>query len=256
MPPYVIFNDRTLHEMVERHPRNLTELLQVNGVGTAKAERYGAAFLDVLLAARDGAEAGESGGEAEGGASGDDERMQAIKAQHPQAYEPWTQEEEERLLALQRRGATLDEMAGELGRQPGGITSRLRRLLGDNWQDPGATPLPVRQNARSGRAGTGTTAQITLELHREGLSIDEIAARRGLRSRTIAQHLADAVAKGEVADVGAWVSDADLARIRRIAAGRPLAALRPLREALDNTLTYDQLTVARAFLNRELDGGG
>ena len=196
VPPYVIFNDRTLHEMVERHPRSLTELLHVNGVGTAKAERYGAAFLDVLLAAREAGAGGEADG-ADGGGGGDDERM----------------------------------------------------------PDPGATPLPVRQNARSGRAG-GTTAQVTLELHREGLSIDEIAARRGLRSRTIAQHLADAVAKGEVADVGAWVSDADLARIRRIAAGRPLAALRPLREALDNTLTYDQLTVARAFLNRELDGSG
>ena len=53
-----------------------------------------------------------------------------------------------------------------------------------------------------------------------------------------------------------WVSDADLARIRRIAAGRPIAALRPLREALDSDLSYDQLTLARAYLNRELRDSG
>jgi ATP-dependent DNA helicase RecQ len=48
VPPYVIFSDRTLAEMAELRPATLAELLQINGVGQVKLERYGQAFLDVL----------------------------------------------------------------------------------------------------------------------------------------------------------------------------------------------------------------
>jgi superfamily II DNA helicase RecQ len=48
LAPYMVFNDRTLREMVERRPRNEDELLEVHGVGLQKLQRYGRAFLDVL----------------------------------------------------------------------------------------------------------------------------------------------------------------------------------------------------------------
>ena len=48
VPAYVIFHDRTLHEMMLMRPRNADELLAVNGVGQAKLERYGERFLEVL----------------------------------------------------------------------------------------------------------------------------------------------------------------------------------------------------------------
>jgi ATP-dependent DNA helicase RecQ len=48
VPPYVIFHDRTLKEMVLRRPTSAAELLQINGVGEAKLERYGAAFLRAM----------------------------------------------------------------------------------------------------------------------------------------------------------------------------------------------------------------
>jgi ATP-dependent DNA helicase RecQ len=51
VPAYIVFGDKVLLEMVARRPRSSRELLQVPGVGEAKLERYGAAFLDVL---RDG----------------------------------------------------------------------------------------------------------------------------------------------------------------------------------------------------------
>ena len=50
VPPYVIFHDATLRELVERKPRTLQELSQVSGVGAAKLERYGERFLEVLTA--------------------------------------------------------------------------------------------------------------------------------------------------------------------------------------------------------------
>jgi ATP-dependent DNA helicase RecQ len=48
VPPYVIFHDATLMEMVRRRPRNLAELAQIPGVGRSKLERYGAMFLKLI----------------------------------------------------------------------------------------------------------------------------------------------------------------------------------------------------------------
>nr|WHW29788.1 putative ATP-dependent DNA helicase RecQ [uncultured bacterium] len=48
IPPYMIFHDATLMQMMELHPSTQAELLQLNGVGDAKLEQYGEAFLGVL----------------------------------------------------------------------------------------------------------------------------------------------------------------------------------------------------------------
>jgi len=48
VPPYVIFHDATLFDMLERKPRSLEELGEVSGVGAAKLEKYGAIFLETL----------------------------------------------------------------------------------------------------------------------------------------------------------------------------------------------------------------
>jgi ATP-dependent DNA helicase RecQ len=50
VPAYIIFSDRVLWEMIERRPSSPAELLQVPGVGPAKLERYGDAFLTALRA--------------------------------------------------------------------------------------------------------------------------------------------------------------------------------------------------------------
>ena len=48
VPPYVIFHDSTLLEMLNQKPDSLTELSRITGVGQAKLDRYGDAFLEVL----------------------------------------------------------------------------------------------------------------------------------------------------------------------------------------------------------------
>ena len=48
LPAYVVFHDCTLREMAERRPLTRAQLLDVPGVGPAKLERYGAAFLEEL----------------------------------------------------------------------------------------------------------------------------------------------------------------------------------------------------------------
>jgi ATP-dependent DNA helicase RecQ len=48
VPAYVVFSDATLAEMAARKPATHAELLEVNGIGQTKLERYGDAFLAVV----------------------------------------------------------------------------------------------------------------------------------------------------------------------------------------------------------------
>lgn len=48
IPPFMVFHDKTLAEMLARRPTTLAEMSEVSGVGDAKLERYGAAFLAVF----------------------------------------------------------------------------------------------------------------------------------------------------------------------------------------------------------------
>jgi ATP-dependent DNA helicase RecQ len=56
VPPYVIFHDATLEQMVALKPVDGDALLRIHGVGQAKLERYGAVFLEAIRSA------GASGG--------------------------------------------------------------------------------------------------------------------------------------------------------------------------------------------------
>ncbi len=48
VPPYVVFHDATLMDMLAIRPRNRMEFSAVSGVGDRKLERYGDEFLAVL----------------------------------------------------------------------------------------------------------------------------------------------------------------------------------------------------------------
>ena len=48
VPPYVIFHDKTLLEMIAFLPTNLPEMADINGVGEQKLERFGESFLSVI----------------------------------------------------------------------------------------------------------------------------------------------------------------------------------------------------------------
>ena len=48
VPPYVIFHDSTLLEIMNRRPQTLDEMGRISGVGQAKLAKYGDAFLLVL----------------------------------------------------------------------------------------------------------------------------------------------------------------------------------------------------------------
>jgi superfamily II DNA helicase RecQ len=50
LPPYCVFNDRTLREMATYRPTTPAGLLRIYGVGAAKASKYGETFLALIHA--------------------------------------------------------------------------------------------------------------------------------------------------------------------------------------------------------------
>ena len=58
VPPYVVFHDATLAEMVERRPQTLSDLAHISGVGERKLAAYGADFVAIVRA--HGASIGEA----------------------------------------------------------------------------------------------------------------------------------------------------------------------------------------------------
>jgi ATP-dependent DNA helicase RecQ len=48
VPPYVIFSDATLRDMLDQRPTTANAMLSVSGVGDVKLERYGDDFLEVI----------------------------------------------------------------------------------------------------------------------------------------------------------------------------------------------------------------
>jgi len=48
VPAYVIFHDKTLHEMLQYRPQTEAAMLDISGVGQTKLDRYGWQFLEIL----------------------------------------------------------------------------------------------------------------------------------------------------------------------------------------------------------------
>ena len=53
MPPYIVFNDKTLIDMSVKAPRDKAAMLNVSGVGEAKYEKYGERFIEAVSAFMD-----------------------------------------------------------------------------------------------------------------------------------------------------------------------------------------------------------
>jgi ATP-dependent DNA helicase RecQ len=48
VPPYVVFHDATLKEMLQQKPMSRMDLLTITGVGQSKLEKFGNDFIDVI----------------------------------------------------------------------------------------------------------------------------------------------------------------------------------------------------------------
>ena len=52
----------------------------------------------------------------------------ACRQEYPNAYNPWSKEDDAELTRMWRQGATIEEISAHFGRKPGGIKSRIKKL--------------------------------------------------------------------------------------------------------------------------------
>jgi (p)ppGpp synthase/HD superfamily hydrolase len=52
----------------------------------------------------------------------------ACRQEYPNAYDPWTEEDDARLTEMWREGVSIDELAEHFGRKRGAIISRMKKL--------------------------------------------------------------------------------------------------------------------------------
>ncbi|WP_263144323.1 DNA helicase RecQ [Pseudomonas sp. RIT-PI-AD] len=101
VPPYVIFPDATLLEMLRSQPSSLSEMARVSGVGARKLERYGEAFLAVL--------------------NGESAAVEAPRVVSDLRHE---------LVSLARAGMTPAQIAGQLSCSEKNVYSLLAEAIG------------------------------------------------------------------------------------------------------------------------------
>ncbi|MGH2632858.1 MAG: HRDC domain-containing protein, partial [Tepidiformaceae bacterium] len=90
----------------------------------------------------------------------------------------------------------------------------------------------------------------TLALRQDGLDLAAIAAARGMATSTIATHLAELIHGGLVDDLSGLVDSGLVERVADYAKGGRVGPLAPLREALGGEVPYEQLHLARAWVER------
>jgi ATP-dependent DNA helicase RecQ len=119
---------------------------------------------------------------------------------------------------------------------------------------------PLRLAAESARkmksdGELGGTAMATLERHRAGASVGEIARERGLAESTVESHLARAIECGEKLDPRGFYSEAEEAAMRAAFEGHEGLALKPVFEKLGERIGYGTLRLYLAF-EAAAKGGG
>ena len=138
MPPYIIFNDKTLIDMCVRSPKNKQEMLAVSGVAENKFKKYGQRFLDeiqVFFADNPAAvismpvkNPGDNEAERMAQKNGTEEKKTAAEKEVPaNVGAPWNEKEDGRLAEEYRSGMKIAEIAREHGRTSGAIRSRLKK---------------------------------------------------------------------------------------------------------------------------------
>ncbi|HEX9039083.1 MAG TPA: DNA helicase RecQ [Ktedonobacterales bacterium] len=98
------------------------------------------------------------------------------------------------------------------------------------------------------------TWRVTLRLFQDGMSVEEIAEERGLGESSIASHLATAIEEGEEVDVAALVPTERARRIEAAFEQLGDGALRPVKDALGDEVSYTELHLLRARRRRERRG--
>ena len=129
-----LFSDSTLRDICRTLPRTRRELAAVDGMGLFKAGKYAKQILPVIRRyapepVSHQEEDPEKGKKKDSPAGGFQVcKDKTVSTGSTEAYQPWTKEEDDRLMLEQKEGKTIPEMSEIHKRTQGAIRSRLKKL--------------------------------------------------------------------------------------------------------------------------------
>jgi len=153
-----------------------------------------------------------------------------------------------------------DTSLAEICRKRPGSLAEIRGVSGFGERKTeryGERILDVLQRFRSGERAPmllekrSKPAEETLRLLAEGRSFEEIAKIRGRQLKSVIDLVASLVEKGELQFQPAWIEEGRRASIEEACSRLGMERLKPIKEALPEDITYEEIRLVAARLRRE-----
>lgn len=111
-----------------------------------------------------------------------------------------------------------------------------------------APAAPVSERRRANERSAGGTRQQAFGLFASGKSLAEVRQATGRAASTVIEYLLDHIEREGLQTPEPWIDPALFGRIRSIVERLETGRLKPIFEALDGTVEYDQIRIAMACL--------
>lgn len=129
VPPFVIFSDKTLHDMCRQYPTTSINMRQINGVGDVKLERYGTEFIqEISIFLSENPDIATKGSQSAPLGKGNGESLKIKKSIKMKKGESI-----DKTYELCRNGLTLEEIAKERNLSPSTIVKHLEQLISQGY---------------------------------------------------------------------------------------------------------------------------
>ena len=132
------------------------------------------------------------------------------------------------------------------------FVNHVREWCDQNGADDNVAPSTSQASEaiRPRRTGRTMAAMHALTLFQQGMSIQDAAEELSRATSTVSNYLVDAIDDGSLTDTSPWISDDDLNIIRAQAEIHGYTRSGPIRDALNNEFTYEQIRIALAALRQ------
>lgn len=112
--------------------------------------------------------------------------------------------------------------------------------------------MTFQQNKKATAKKENSTYKVTLELYKQGVTVEDIALQRKLGVSTVLSHIAKLYIDGLIADVNAFVSDEEVSQLKTAKATmEPTTALKPYFDFFEEQMPYEKIRMGLAVLEKE-----
>jgi ATP-dependent DNA helicase RecQ len=123
-------------------------------------------------------------------------------------------------------------------------------VFNDSGAAKAATPRSAGESNSHSTISSGSAAKHhALKLLLQGQSIDSVAQTVGRAQSTVTQYLIELIGNEQISDPSAWLDATTFERIRLKVSELGSTPLKPLFEAFNGEIPYDQLRIALACLH-------